>query len=166
MKRIIAVAALLALAGCASTGYYPGPSPYGTYDSTPYYDAYPPYVYDGYRPYAYDTWSGAPYYYGGTPFIGGGVYYYDRGRDGRHRGDRDGWRQDGDSVQVQPAPAERMDPGNVVRPRAGRPPAETFRSEPATSGMTPSSIRGQPVADAASRGSPRLPWSRKSRRAL
>jgi hypothetical protein len=130
MKRALALASLLALAGCATDGYYTGySSSYG------YGDGYAPYYYGNDRPYAYDAY---PYYYG-APAIGGGVYYYDRDRrDGRHRdGDRRRDRRDDRDDGVARAPAERMDPGNMVRPQAPRPtaPSEWLDRNP-TSGMT------------------------------
>lgn len=137
MKRALVLASLLVLAGCATDGYYTGYSSYG------YHDGYSPYTYDTYRPYAYDSWSAYPYTY--APAIGGSVYYYDRDdrgdrrdRGDRHRDDRRD-RDDRDYDRVERAPAERMDPGNVVRPSAPVAPRDTARSgrygEP-TTGMT------------------------------
>lgn len=139
MKRVLVLASLVVLAGCATDAYYTGYSSYGSYDG------YAPYTY-GYEPYAYDGW-GSPSYLYGAPLFGGGVHYYDYGDrdrdwrrhgDGRHRDRRQEWRDDRRDAR---APAERMDPDNVVRPR-NAPPAQSsygyqHRAPNPTTGMTP-----------------------------
>lgn len=124
MKRVLALASLAFLAGCASDGYYGG---YTTYR---YYDDNAPYVYETYPSHAYGSpWYGSPsyYYYGAPAWFGGGIYY--DGRDRREhrrdhrRDDRRDWRDDDRDDRIGHAPAERADPDNVVRPRA---PGERF----------------------------------------
>ena len=133
MKRVLAWMSLVLLAGCASDGYYSRSYPAYGYGGYHYYD-------DGWRPYAYD--GGFPYYYYDyAPGILGGFYYYDRDRDRDHRRrDRDE-RHRGD---VERAPAQRMDPGNQVRPGAGRvvPPGEMRHHGEPNSGMTPEQSLG------------------------
>ena len=122
MKSLLAIAAALALAGCASDGYYTtGYAGYGSSYGQPYYSPY----YGGASTYYYDY--GTPYYYG-YPSVGASVYEYERVRDyvredrrhdGRYRDrDRDGrsdWRDrnDGQPNWRGPAPRTRGHVGDA-----------------------------------------------------
>ena len=111
MNRVLALACLVVLAGCASDGYYSG------YTNYRYYDDNAPYAYETYPSYSYGSgWDGYPWYYGAPAWFGGGIYY-----DGYRRDHRREWRDDNRDDRIERAPAEQADPGNVVRPR---PPGE------------------------------------------